>query len=106
MKRPVQPSALHLLLPDELLIIEREQHSAKDDKRSYGYNYTYVPLQCICGMSCADDTISTDCSNIAIVLPGASRISLLMARQAEPVLQFYQMAAQMLHLETFDSAEA
>lgn len=97
-KRPVQPSALHLLLSDELLIIEREQHSANDDKQSYGYNYTYVPLQCICGMSCADDAAYTDSRKIDIVLCGDSWISLRLAQHEEQVLQFYQMVAQMLQL--------
>ena len=98
MKRPVQPSALHLLLADELLMIEREQHSANDDKQSYGYNYIYVPLQCICGMSCSDDAVYTDSREIELTLCGDNRISLRLARQEESVLRFYQMVAQMLQV--------
>lgn len=98
MKRPVQPSALHLLLADELLIIEREQHSANDDKQSYGYNYTYVPLQCICGITCADDTAYTGSRQIDIVLCGDNRISLRLSQQEDQVLQFYRLIAQILQV--------
>lgn len=42
-RKPLLQGALHLSTPHELLIIEHEKQTQKDNKRSYGYNYTYIP---------------------------------------------------------------
>lgn len=90
------PAALHLLTPEELIVIQQGPPAKKSQDKKYSYDFTYLPLGNVRQASLTESASYKSVTDCTIQLPHHS-VPVFIDGENRDTLNFYQKFAASVH---------